>query len=204
MVHVPAKFRENTAMRVPVTVQKLYVTDKQTDRRMAFQYLPCRAFCAAGDEYTSKLWINMHRDWSLRTLRWSLGNTYLFVVAQTINVIIFAGSLPILQMKTVFYPLTRFMLLIIEDLASWYRDAEDVNVFGRIVPSILRQNNKSRVSKKCVRRFYNVAWTKGNGEAVEFTTPAIKCIHCPTVQQHSSWQSHWTVSKPLKSALIAP
>ena len=44
MVHVPNKFRENTAMRVPVT-------DKQTDRRTAFQYLPCRAFCAAGDEY---------------------------------------------------------------------------------------------------------------------------------------------------------
>ena len=32
MVHVPAKFRENTAMRVRVTVRKLNVTDRQTDR----------------------------------------------------------------------------------------------------------------------------------------------------------------------------
>ena len=31
MVHVPAKFRENTSMRFRVTVRKLNVTDKQTD-----------------------------------------------------------------------------------------------------------------------------------------------------------------------------
>ena len=33
MVHVPAKFRENTAMRFLVTVRKLNVTDRQTDGR---------------------------------------------------------------------------------------------------------------------------------------------------------------------------
>ena len=33
MVHVPAKFRENTAMRFWVTVRKLNVTDRRTDRR---------------------------------------------------------------------------------------------------------------------------------------------------------------------------
>ena len=33
LVHVPAKFRENTAMRFWVTVRKLNVTDGQTDRR---------------------------------------------------------------------------------------------------------------------------------------------------------------------------
>ena len=33
MVHVPAKFRENTSMRFWVTVRKLNVTDRQTDRR---------------------------------------------------------------------------------------------------------------------------------------------------------------------------
>ena len=104
-------------------------------------------------------------------MRWSLGNTYLFVVAQTINVILFAGSLPILQMET-----NEIHAAYLEDSASWYRDAEDINVFGRIVSSILRQNSKSRVSKKCVRRFYNVAWTKGNGEVVEFTTPAINSL----------------------------
>ena len=32
MVHVPAKFRENTAMRFWVTVRKLNVTDGRTDR----------------------------------------------------------------------------------------------------------------------------------------------------------------------------
>ena len=57
LVHVPAKFRENTAMRFWVTVQKLNVTDRQTDRRTdvrtdgrgALQYLPSRASGAAGD-----------------------------------------------------------------------------------------------------------------------------------------------------------
>ena len=33
MVHIPAKFRENTSMRFWVTVRKLNVTDGQTDRR---------------------------------------------------------------------------------------------------------------------------------------------------------------------------
>ena len=49
MVHVPAKFRENTSMRFRVTVRKLNVTDRQTDGRGALQYLPSRAFGAAGD-----------------------------------------------------------------------------------------------------------------------------------------------------------
>ena len=55
MMHVPAKFRENTSMRFRVTVRKLNVTDRQTDRWMdgrgALQYLPypSRAFGAAGD-----------------------------------------------------------------------------------------------------------------------------------------------------------
>ena len=34
MVHVPAKFRENTSMHFRVTVRKLNVTDGQTDGRM--------------------------------------------------------------------------------------------------------------------------------------------------------------------------
>ena len=38
MVHVPAKFRENTAMRFWVTVQKLNVTDRQTDERICGLY----------------------------------------------------------------------------------------------------------------------------------------------------------------------
>ena len=33
LVHIPAKFRENIAMRFWVTVRKLNVTDRQTDRR---------------------------------------------------------------------------------------------------------------------------------------------------------------------------
>ena len=33
LVHVPAKFRENTSMRFLVTVRKLNVTDRQTDGR---------------------------------------------------------------------------------------------------------------------------------------------------------------------------
>ena len=33
MVHVPAKFRENTSMRFRVTVQKLNVTDGRTDKQ---------------------------------------------------------------------------------------------------------------------------------------------------------------------------
>ena len=34
MVHVPAKFRENTSMCFRVTVQKLNVMDRHTDGRM--------------------------------------------------------------------------------------------------------------------------------------------------------------------------
>ena len=33
MVHVPAKFRENTAMRFRVRVRKLNMTDRRTDGR---------------------------------------------------------------------------------------------------------------------------------------------------------------------------
>ena len=55
MVHVPAKFQENTAMHVRVTVRKLNVTDGQTDRRTGvFQYFLSRAFGAAGDNKTPR------------------------------------------------------------------------------------------------------------------------------------------------------
>ena len=47
MVHVPAKFRENTAMRFWVTVWKLNVMDGQTEQ---YQYIPSRAFGAVGDK----------------------------------------------------------------------------------------------------------------------------------------------------------
>ena len=47
MVHIPGKFRENTAMLFRVTVQKLNVTGR-TDGG-ACQYLLFRAFGAAGD-----------------------------------------------------------------------------------------------------------------------------------------------------------
>ena len=57
LVHISAKFRENTAMRFWVTVRKLNVTDRQTDGqtegRGALQYLPSRAFGAAGDKKLS-------------------------------------------------------------------------------------------------------------------------------------------------------
>ena len=55
MVHVPAKFQENTAMHFRVTVRKLNVTDGQTDRRTGvFQYFLSRAFGAAGDNKTPR------------------------------------------------------------------------------------------------------------------------------------------------------
>ena len=51
MVHVPGRFRENTAVRLRVTVRKRNVTDRQTDG--VFQYLPSRAIGAAGDNILS-------------------------------------------------------------------------------------------------------------------------------------------------------
>ena len=64
MVHVPAKFRENTSMRFRVTVRKLNVTDGQTDRqtdgRGALQYLPSRAFGAAGDNNVTRIYDTSH------------------------------------------------------------------------------------------------------------------------------------------------
>ena len=58
MVHIPAKFQENTSMRFWVTVRKLNVTDRRTDRqtdgRGALKYLPSRAFGAAGDKKNQK------------------------------------------------------------------------------------------------------------------------------------------------------
>ena len=48
MVHIPAKFGENTSMHFLVTVRKLNVTDRQTDGQ-TLQYLPSRAIGAAGD-----------------------------------------------------------------------------------------------------------------------------------------------------------
>ena len=56
MVHVPAKFWENTSMRFWVTVRKLNVTDRRTDGRGALQYLPSRAFGAAGDNKGLVCW----------------------------------------------------------------------------------------------------------------------------------------------------
>ena len=56
-MHVHAKFRENTSIRFWVTVRKLNVTDRQTDKRTdgrTLQYLPSRAFGAAGDNYQNK------------------------------------------------------------------------------------------------------------------------------------------------------
>ena len=57
MVHVPAKFRENTSMRFFSYSAKTKrdgqtdgQTDRQTDGRWALQYLPSRAFSAAGDK----------------------------------------------------------------------------------------------------------------------------------------------------------
>ena len=48
MVHAPAKFRENTAMRFQVSAKTK--RDRQTYRRMgALQYLPSRAFGEVGD-----------------------------------------------------------------------------------------------------------------------------------------------------------
>ena len=56
-MHVPAKFRENTALRFWVTVRKLNVTDRRTDGRGALQYLPSRAFGAAGDKNNCQFFI---------------------------------------------------------------------------------------------------------------------------------------------------
>ena len=56
-VHIPAKFQENTSMRFWVTVWKLKrdgQTDRQTDGRGALQYLPSRAFGAAGDNKATR------------------------------------------------------------------------------------------------------------------------------------------------------
>ena len=51
MVHIPAKFPENTSMRFQATVRKLNRTDRQTDGWTgALQYLPSRACGAAGDK----------------------------------------------------------------------------------------------------------------------------------------------------------
>ena len=48
MVHAPAKFRRNTAMRLLVSAKTKH--DGQTDGGGgAFQYLPSRAFGAVGD-----------------------------------------------------------------------------------------------------------------------------------------------------------
>ena len=55
MVHVAAKFRENTSMRFRVTVQKLNVTDRQTDGGRCTISHP-RAYGAAGDNMEA-MWI---------------------------------------------------------------------------------------------------------------------------------------------------
>ena len=54
MVHVPAKFPENTSMRFRVTVPKLNVTDGWTDRRGHCNISRPRAYGAAGDKNTKK------------------------------------------------------------------------------------------------------------------------------------------------------
>ena len=60
MVHIPAKFRENTSMLFWVTVRKLNVTDRQTDRqtdgRGPLQYLPSRSFGSARGKKKKSYW----------------------------------------------------------------------------------------------------------------------------------------------------
>ena len=55
MVHIPAKFRENTSMRFRVTVRKLNVTDGQTDGLTGghCNISRPRAYGAAGDKNTN-------------------------------------------------------------------------------------------------------------------------------------------------------
>ena len=55
MVHVPAKFRENTSMRFRVTVRKLNMTDRRTDGRTdggRCNIFRPRAYGTAGDKNT--------------------------------------------------------------------------------------------------------------------------------------------------------
>ena len=59
MVHVPAKLRENTPMRFGVTVRKLNVTDRQTDRRTDRGHCNIsypRAYGVAGDKKLKMLY----------------------------------------------------------------------------------------------------------------------------------------------------
>ena len=83
MVHVPAKFWENTSMRFWVTVRKLNVTDgrtdgqtdrqRQTDRQIdrhgALQYLLSRAFGAAGGN--KKYITNTIDMWLFNWIAWN-------------------------------------------------------------------------------------------------------------------------------------
>ena len=68
MVHVPAKFGENTSIHFWVTVRKLNVTDRQTDRRGALQYLPSRAFGAAGDNKGTHTWAEQFEEYKHNTI----------------------------------------------------------------------------------------------------------------------------------------
>ena len=87
MVHVPAKFRENTSMRFWATVRKLNVTDRQTyiqtDRRGALQYLPSRAFGAAGDNIWStknSIMATSSYEWCIQKNECELQNVYYIYV----------------------------------------------------------------------------------------------------------------------------
>ena len=50
MVHVPAKFRENTEMPFRVSAKTKHETDGRTDGRTGGRYNMSRAFSAAGDK----------------------------------------------------------------------------------------------------------------------------------------------------------
>ena len=55
MMHIPAKFRENAAMRFRVTVRKLNMTDRRTDRRTGGRYNISRPWPSAQDKNVSKI-----------------------------------------------------------------------------------------------------------------------------------------------------
>ena len=64
MVHIPAKFRENTSafLSYSAKTKRDGQTDGQTDRRGALQYLPSRAFGAVGDKNCSSIALGLEVD----------------------------------------------------------------------------------------------------------------------------------------------
>ena len=145
MVHIPEKFRENTAMLFWVTVRKLNVTDRQTDGQTdgqgALQYLPSRVFGAVGDKIISylQLQLDIYSSCFNKTA----------VVAVILDIFSFQIFLSLLD---------KYKILFYFIFSKWSAGYIHVYIFTLILCGNFKYFPLLGIFNLCIQPFLEIAW----------------------------------------------